>query len=201
MGETIIIYSTSVWFCDRLSQIGIIPECRKNIYIYGFELLFSSAIGIFCLAILSVLGAKPLAWIPYLIGFIPLRVTGGGYHAKTHFTCIISFSLVFLVLLTLSDTLSLVPYVHFIFACISLGITYFLAPIEAANKPLSAEVRRKNRKRCVGISWFSVMVSLTALVAGIDPEVHFTMYYAGVFSAGASMVVVFQQNHTPKRKA
>lgn len=153
--------------------------------------MLSSAVGILSVIILSVLFGKPFAWIPYLIGFIPLRITGGGYHAKTHFMCILSFSLVFLTLLILSDTIYQIPYIHFIIACISLGIVHFLAPVEAANKRLSSEIRQKNRKRCMGISWFNVMVSLGVLVAGIGYEVHFTMYYAGVFSAGVSMVVVF----------
>lgn len=176
--------------CDKLSYIGIIPECRKKVYIYGFELMLSSAVGIFSMIILSALVGKPFAWIPYLIGFIPLRVTGGGYHAKTHFTCIVSFSFVFLILLILSDTIYLIPYIYFIVACISLGITYFLAPVEAVNKPLLDEVRQKNRIRCVGVSWLNIIVSLVALIAGIDYGIHLTMYYAGVFSAGSSMVFV-----------
>ena len=140
------------------------------------------------MVILSALVGKPLAWIPYLIGFIPSRITGGGYHAKTHFTCIVSFSLVFLFLLTLSNAIGLIPYIYCIFAFISLGTTYFLAPIEAVNKPLSTKVRQKNRERCIGISWFNVMASLAVSIAGIRHEVHITMYFAGMFSAGISMI-------------
>lgn len=149
-------------------------------------------LGIFILAVLSAFYGKPFAWIPYLIGFVPLRITGGGFHAKTHFACIVSFSLVFLILLTLSDKICPIPYIHFFITCVSLGIVYFLAPVEAVNKHLSFEIRQKNRKRCIGISWFNVMVSLAVLVAGIDNEAHLTMYFAGVFSAGVSMVAVFR---------
>lgn len=195
MGEIIIIYNTSVRFCDILSQIGIIPECRKKIYIYGFELLLSSAIGIFSLIVLSALAGKPFAWIPYLIGFIPLRITGGGYHAKTHLTCIVSFSLAFLLLLELSNTICQIPYIHFIFSGTSLGITYFFAPVEAINKPLSSKIREKSRKRCIGISWFNIFASLAVSIAGLGDKIHITMYFAGMFSAGISMIAVFQKNY------
>ena len=161
-------------------------------------MLLSSVIGIYSLVILSALLGKPFAWIPYLIGFIPLRITGGGYHAKTHFACIVSFSLVFLFLLALSDTICLIPYIYFILACISLGTTYFLAPVEAVNKPLSSEIRQKNRKRCVGISWINITASLAVLIIGISHELYITMYFTGIFSAGVSMVVVFLRDYQEK---
>lgn len=177
-------------------NLGIILESRRKVYIYGFELLFSSIMGIGCLIILSVLGNKPLAWLPYLLGFIPLRITGGGFHAKTHFTCIASFSFVFLLFLILSDLLCLFPYVNLVFSCISLVMTCFLAPVEAVNKHLSVEVRQKNKKKSMGFSCFSVMVSLVALITQTGHSTYFAMYFAGVFSAGLSMLTVFQQTRS-----
>lgn len=185
-----MIYNTSVRLCDRLSQIGIIPECRKKIYIYGFELLLSSTIGILCLMVISAIAGKPLIWVPYLFGFIPLRITGGGYHAKTHFMCILSFSLVysiFLLYICFFDTL-LITYV--VLSSITLIVSLAVAPVEAINKHLSIQKRKNNRKRCLTYASINVLITLWIMATGIKRNQYVHMYLLGGFAAGASMIAV-----------
>ena len=194
-----IIYNATVWFCEKLIHIGVIPECRKKIYVYGFELMFSSAVGIFCLAVLSALVGKPFAWIPYLAGFIPLRITGGGYHAKTHFSCIMSFSLVFLLLLVLCSVICQMSYINLLFAGMALGAAYYCAPVEAVNRPLSKAIQLKNRKRCLCIACINTLTSFAVLITRVVCGIYTVMYYAGAFSAGISMIVVFFGNYKNRK--
>lgn len=70
----------------------IIPSESSEAYVYGVQLLLSTLVNIFCIAVVSVLAALPLAWIPFLVGFVPLRVSAGGFHAKTPLRCFITFS-------------------------------------------------------------------------------------------------------------
>ena len=78
---------------EKMSERRIIEAKTIHIYTYGLELLFSSLAGVVALIIISTANGKAFLWIPYLAGFIPLRLSGGGYHASTHFRCIFIFSL------------------------------------------------------------------------------------------------------------
>lgn len=81
---------------DKLAHSDIIQDTQKNIYAYGPDLLISSIAGALALIVASVLLNEPLSWIPYLAGFVPLRLAGGGYHAKSHWTCIFTFTSVYI---------------------------------------------------------------------------------------------------------
>ena len=108
-----MINSMTVVLCNKLCAFGIFPKSQEKIYIYGFELLLSSVIGIMVLMMISITRGTAFAWLSYLLGFIPVRITGGGYHAKTHFTCILSFSLLFLIFL-LSSSFIIKPFPNYI---------------------------------------------------------------------------------------
>ena len=72
---------------DILISIGKISEERRTIYEYGFELLFSTTNCITCILILSLLGNCFRQAIVFLLYFIPIRISGGGYHAKSYRNC------------------------------------------------------------------------------------------------------------------
>lgn len=173
-----------------MQEKQIIPEEREKTYEYGFELLISSAVGILCLIFLSMLSGIPLAWLPYLIGFIPLRVTGGGYHARTHFMCIFTFSAVFLILLYTGKTIMQLRNIHFILAAVSFAVMYFFAPVEAKNKPLSGQLRQRNRKRCLIISLCAVSFSVALVLMKVSSTIYVMLYFMGILAADISILVV-----------
>lgn len=64
---------------DILLKYGIIPNGRKTVYIYGFELLGSLTFsGISILALGSIFHYMPFAII-FLVYFIPIRVPAGDF--------------------------------------------------------------------------------------------------------------------------
>ena len=83
----------------KMENQGVIASKTIPIYAYGLELLYSSLAGVVALIIISAILGKPFLWIPYLAGFVPLRLSGGGYHAKTHFHCFFTFSLLYSLVL------------------------------------------------------------------------------------------------------
>lgn len=138
-----MINSMTVVLCNKLCAFGIFPKSQEKIYIYGFELLLSSVIGIMVLMMISITRGTAFAWLSYLLGFIPVRITGGGYHAKTHFTCILSFSLLFLIFLLSSSFIDIQSITYIFLSLTTLIISLAVAPVEAINKPLSNERRSK----------------------------------------------------------
>ncbi len=185
-----MINSVTVLLCNKLCTFGIFSKSREKIYIYGFELLLSSVIGIVVLMIISIAGGKAFAWLPYLLGFIPVRITGGGYHAKTHFTCILSFSLIFLFFLLLSSFVNIQSITYILLSLTTLTISLAVAPVEAINKPLSNEKRNKNRKRCLKYAIFNLVIALIIGAMRILCREYISLYFFGEFAAGISMIVV-----------
>lgn len=183
--------------CNKLCALGIFSKSQEKIYIYGFELLLSSVIGIVVLMMISITGGKAFAWLPYLLGFIPVRITGGGYHAKTHFTCILSFSLVFLILLLLSSFVNVQSITYILLSIMTLLISLAVAPVEAINKPLSNEKRNKNRKRCLRYALFNHVIALIIGAMGIPCRECISLYFFGEFAAGISMITVGFKTATP----
>lgn len=137
-----MIQQIAIKTAEKMSERSIIETGKARIYAYGLELLYSSLAGVAALLIISAICGKPFLWIPYLAGFVPLRLSGGGYHAKTHFRCIFTFSfLYFLVLFT--ERLYPIPVKACLITCsINLVIILLFSPVAAPNKPLKESSRR-----------------------------------------------------------
>lgn len=142
---------------------GIVPEQKKAIYEYGFELLISDLINF--LIILGVACFTKQVWqsILYLIIFTGLRSCSGGYHAKTHLCCRCCTVGVYIVFLILNSIL--IPDYVLIYllgdVIASIPIIIF-APIQNVNRPLSEETRKKNKKRAIGL-FYSLTILATIL--------------------------------------
>lgn len=173
---------------------------RRSVYVYGLELLISDIIGINCIILISTLYGQSTMWFPYLLGFVPLRIFGGGYHAKSHFACILSFSLTFLLLLCLKDTWVDNPYVELTITIFVLIITLLFSPVEASNKPLSKKRRRINRKSCIYLSVINCVLAFVSYFACERTTTYVLMYFVGSFSAGISIIVALLYSKANIRK-
>lgn len=133
---------------DVWVENSVIPNEEKDIYKYGIELLLSILINICFLIFISFMGGKPLAWVFYLLSFIPLRTAGGGYHAPTHVACILLSAGMFCAAFLFSVRLSDASAALFcgVTALLSLTIFWCFAPVAAVNKPLSEGEFFWNRK-------------------------------------------------------
>lgn len=155
---------------------GVIASKTIPIYAYGLELLYSSLAGVVALIIISAILGKPFLWIPYLAGFVPLRLSGGGYHAKTHFHCIFTFSLLYSLVLVI-EIMCTVPMKAWLFPCLTnLIIILLFSPVEAPNKPLKENQCRKNRCN-------SLILGLTNLLGFIVLDFLYTTQYSWVNTA------------------
>lgn len=174
---------------SKMADQSVIEFQKIHIYAYGLELLYSSLSGVVALIVISAIFGKPLLWIPYLAGFVPLRLSGGGYHAKTHFHCIFAFSLIYSLIL-LTAKLRTLPVNAWLIACLGNFIFILLfSPVAAPNKPLKECQRRANRRNCLilGIGNLLGCVILVYLFNIYSQWVK--MYIMGSSMAGLSMLL------------
>lgn len=175
---------------DQWIMNGVINKEFKEAYIYGVLLLLSTGINVAIIIIISAFIHNVLIWIPFLAGFIPLRVTAGGFHAKTPLKCGVFFCsgyTIFLALMTYIPNSAKI-IIEFINIVISAILVFRLAPIPASNKPLSSnELFRKRELSIIiiAISLFLVVLfSLSRVTSG--PVL---MWSFGVLGASLSLVI------------
>lgn len=166
---------------------GGISEAKREVLRYGTELIVASIIGILMIQVVSLILHIPAAWFFFLAGFVPLRLTAGGYHASTHFRCYAFFTSMFAFCLVIETKLSgtLQPVLVSLF---SSGVILSMSPIEAVNKPLKAQQRKRNRR----YSFVILGIVCGTAVLSWRLNMNYTLihvFYWGVFSAACSLAV------------
>jgi accessory gene regulator B len=174
---------------NGLVNINVIERESHAIYVYGFELLISAAVNILLMAIISIVFRNYFGWVLFLISFISLRTTAGGYHASSHAKCIIITTTGFTALLLLSriniDWTNIIIFT----AVISFILILLMSPVEADNKKLNEKVRTRNRKVSVCIGVINLLIAAIATFYMQNHSELLIIYFAGVFAASLSMFV------------
>lgn len=129
----------------------IIDSEEREVYEYSFELLLSATFSLIVLIGIAITTGTMFFTILYLIGFIPLRLVAGGYHAKNHFRCFLILMFVYSLFLLTTFILSSMQMtiVSLINIAVSILLVILFAPSEDKNKPTSHEeiVLFKRRSR------------------------------------------------------
>ena len=133
-----MITSISKKLASYLCRKNIIDKDKKEIYQYGYEVLISGLIGFAIVIILGILMNRFIESLLFLGVFVPVRQLTGGYHADSYLKCNIVFTVVFLVVMLVTEamvsTISII-YMIILTAVFMLAV-YEFAPMENPNKPL-----------------------------------------------------------------
>lgn len=184
-----MIHNGASRLASRLANRKIIEAASHDVYTYGFELILSAVANILLVAGVSIAFHRYYDWVLFLVAFVPLRTTAGGYHASTHLKCILVGTIAFAVLLVISRMQMYWTSAILAIAVISFLLILIFSPVEARNKKLNEERRCKNRKVSICISVANLLIAVTVLFVDGLSEV-LDIYFAGVFAAALSMAVV-----------
>ena len=143
----------------------IIRKEELSVYIYSFEILISTILNSVVIIILTLLTGKIIETIFYLIGFFLLRFVAGGYHAKTHFKCILILIMMYFLFIL---CIVFVPkeYIQisgFGTIFISICLNLLLAPADNENKPMD-DMEKEKFKRLDRIIVFGLSVIVTLML-------------------------------------
>lgn len=106
---------------------------------------------------------------------IVIRQCCGGYHADSYIKCISSFILVF-VLVIIGQRLVLPYYsisVWVIISVVCMSVILDLAPIENSQKPLTDEIKRRNRRSAIIMAL--IIISVSVLLYAVMPQISLIM--------------------------
>lgn len=175
-------------FAVRLCAILNLDRDLIPVYAYGLELLLASTLNILLIIFAACLFHVPYAGLFFLLAFIPLRVTAGGFHASTHFRCTLVCMATFILTIALTRCIHDVyrPIVSMALCLFDLATVIYLAPVEAIQKPLTTSEQRINRRRSLFLAILFCAVPALSLNRRFTSAILFFSF--GVFSAATSQI-------------
>ena len=145
----------------------IIEENKAVICKWGISHILDTVFNITTFLIIGILFKMPIETIVFTLGYIPLRIYAGGYHAKTYFMCNALFILTYLLVYYINSIITMFfegeLFSRILMSLILLGIipiTAF-APVQHKHKLLSQKQARISQ--IIGIVVF-FLISIMALV-------------------------------------
>ena len=171
MGGSKLIESISKRLTNFFVRNGLIKEYDSEIYI-------------------AIISGEFLESMAFVFSFIIFRTFGGGYHANTHYGCIISFTFIYLIGLFVGKTISTGISFYLIGACLTAAgiLLWIFAPIDHKNKPLDEDDFNRLRKKTRLI--YLVYLAAVILLLSIFPSVKFVVKLCTFGSMGLFMVSV-----------
>ena len=123
---------------------AIIPGCDRDKYDYCFEILLSTFLNLFILVALGILLHRIVETLVFIVCFMAMRGSSGGFHAKTHTKCILLLLSTYVVFIILANYLppEMKQWGGETMITISLFLFYLIPPNPDANNPADPEKMR-----------------------------------------------------------
>lgn len=137
---------------------GKIKEEESEIFDYCFEIMLSTILNLITVIIIGFACLRFLETTLFIAVFLTIRVMAGGYHADTHFRCLILLVVVFSVFLIMLYfvPVSILIFINLISSLLALIAIAILSPIDHPNNQMLAS--RKKKAKYVSISITTVCV-------------------------------------------
>lgn len=163
--------SLAEYLCNKAIAVNAIESEEKDLYMYAFGLLISSAYTWGTFILLGLLFDSLPAAICFMLLFIPLRIFCGGFHRESYFKCYISSLFLFLSIFFISKVsfleevnLGLLIVLPFAIWCI-----WKFAPLEDSNKPLDSYEITKYSKISKNVLAVEVIIIFLLWLNRINP--------------------------------
>lgn len=138
----------------------IIEEKKAVICRWGISHILDTAFNIITFLIIGILFKMSFETIIFTIGYIPLRIYAGGYHAKTPFRCWCLSNIILTVSLVLVQNAEKFYIAFCILSLIAVMVLIILMPVEDLHKPLDQNDRKKYKKRGITILVVEICLSI-----------------------------------------
>ncbi|BBF44064.1 hypothetical protein lbkm_2752 [Lachnospiraceae bacterium KM106-2] len=129
---------------------NVVKEEEQEMYDYCFELMLSTIMNLVVILVLSVLTHTFVKTLIFIAFFVPIRSIAGGFHASTHFRCLMTLVMVYTIFVLSIYFMPQTLYLGVgmtLLLLVSIAI-WILAPVESSNKPLSEKEKIYLAKKC-----------------------------------------------------
>ncbi len=190
---------------QRLSSFfirkNIIKDEERPVYDYCFEILLSTLINLIVVIVIAIISGTIIQTLFFMAGFIAIRTTAGGFHAKTHLGCLLtllfSYSLYLTMLFIIPDYIKCIMSAAL--SLIAIILVVLFSPVEDANKTFSQKeyISFKIRSRVAVVTASVVVLLLAYFWSNIQSA--FSMA-AGMCTVALSLIAGTVKNHLQKHQ-
>jgi len=159
------------------------------VYIYGTEVLLSTIFNMLIILGIAFYTGNYAQILFFIVPFLFLRMTIGGYHAKTHIGCAMLMTITILTYIYLVRYMQLYfnAYLTLFSVIISFVLMYKFTPVEHPNKRLLPEDYARAKKNTIIVC--SVLIGFMTYFV-IAREVYLLIYMSlGVISSAVAMLI------------
>ena len=146
---TKIAAKISSFLCAR----GVVEEEEKDLYTYGYEIILENIGKTILLLIAGGIIHKFVATCIFVVGFVSLRSSCGGYHAKKAWQCDILTVLLWGIVICATPVVRMIVSEQRVFLLLIVLVSELIiihyAPVEHRNNRLTKEKREKNRRQAL----------------------------------------------------
>lgn len=142
---------------ELLVNKGIIAIERKNVYFYGFQVLYSNMMCISAIMMLGYLQKHLIPSVIFLVLFSGLRTKVGGYHASTYGMCFLSTILAYEIYILIAGFINGNIFLQYVLLLSSLLMIYLHAPVGSKYKSWDEKQKKESKRSikkhivCIGI--------------------------------------------------
>ncbi|GAA0106747.1 accessory gene regulator B family protein [Paraclostridium sordellii] len=168
---------------NMLVSNDIIDNNDFEIYRYGFETLIYFIVNISVVLFIGIIFNRFIQTIVFLSCYCTLRQFTGGYHAKNYTECTLTFAIIYLITILISNTIGLYKskYLIMLFLILSTIIIYKFAPLDHRNKPLSEKEKKHYKNISIKILTFINFLLILSVVFDIFIEYVIYLLFAVIW--------------------
>lgn len=128
---------------------NIILESKEKVYIYGFEVIYSTMFCYACMLVMGIICKRIWETLIFLVYFTVIRQAVGGYHASTYRRCFFLTNFVYILESALSIIICKDIRATLGVFVLSIIYMYFKAPSPNTHRKVTEERRKKLRERAI----------------------------------------------------
>lgn len=164
---------------EYLIDNDYIQSDEQSFIKYGIEVLILNFLSVFSIIMVSLLTNNMKVGISFIINFIMIRTHLGGFHCKKPFNCVMSFPIIYYLMVYNLNGISLQPMLKIVLIILLIMMT--LIPINN-----NTNIEEKNFQRCKYILKFLVIfyffIDLIASILNMNNLILRGMNYSIILS-------------------
>jgi len=148
-------------------SMQVASEDNREVIAYGLFHILSDVIQIIVLIITAWLFKNPLYILAFTLCFISLKGYAGGAHAKYHWSCLLSYTVIAqgICIFCHWSPWDLALYLPVIISALSLLLVIYKAPVVHPNNPKPVRKRKQFRKLAIFVATAQlILISIACLL-------------------------------------
>lgn len=172
----------------KMVDNSIINNADRELYLYGFFILFSQILYFIFTIIFSFILGVILEGVIFYVVFQFIRTNAGGIHASSELRCEVATTVsIFLCLgiVKLCDLYNIKTVIIFL-TIVAAVLIFLLCPLDTPEKPLTSKEKKYFRKK----SWIILFIILTIIALSLFFKIN-TLIYPCCMSLILESVLLF----------